>query len=106
MFNHFGLILFLNLNPLSGVLLTHIFSINEHLLLQSTVHRSERYKLQIESINQYKRRTHELIIVLRSVSPQRGMKGIALVRKTHFFFLIFVSFAFMPNNDFVLQAVP
>ena len=45
---------FLNLNPLSGVLLTHIFSINEHLLLQSTVHRSERYKLQIKSINQYK----------------------------------------------------
>ena len=80
---------FLNLNPLSGVLLTRIFSINEHLLLQSTVHRSERYKLQIESINQYKRRTHELIIVLRSVSPQRGMKGIALVRKTHFFFFNF-----------------
>ena len=96
---------FLNLNPLSGVLLTRIFSINEHLLLQSTVHRSERYKLQIESINQYKRRTHELIVVLRSVSPQRGMKGIALVRKTHFF-LIFVSFAFMLNNDFVVQAVP
>ena len=99
-----GLTFFLDLNPLSGVLLTRIFSINEHLLIQSTVHRSERYKLQIESINQYKRRTHELIVVLRSVSPHRGMKGIALVRKTHFF--IFVSFAFMLNNDFVLQAVP